>query len=194
MQWGSISDIVTAVAAVAALVAATFAAHAAIKTNVQQGLQLERLEAADRERLAAEERKQAELVAAWLGLDRADSPVPVVRWSNSSAQPVYDVTYFMSTPFATTEALYRFAGPTEPTTRPRAQQALLSAQDELVESWEQLLAEDQFRVAVTFRDSGNRWWLRDYFGTVTKQVDEQAAREARQRSLSEFITRHGEVT
>lgn len=176
MEWGSVGELVSGVSALGALVAATFAARAAIKTNNQQSRQLDHLEKAELERREAARREQAEMVAAWISLDKT-SDLPQVWWANSSARPVYCVTLFLSTPYGTAEARYNFGGPTESRSLPRAQKALLEHPGAArVASWTQLLNDDSFGIAVAFRDSASRWWFRDYTGMLTSHADENSAR------------------
>lgn len=188
MQWGSVAELTTAVATVGALLAAALAARAAIQTNNRQNRRLLRLEVADRERSAAAERRQAEAVACWISLDKS-SGLPVVCWTNSSGSPVYNVTLFLSTPCGTTEVRYTFGSPTSPPSLPRAQRLLLDEQGGLIESWERLLDEDEFRVAVIFRDCANRWWLRDYDGVLSGHPDEVSARLVHREALRRFLPR-----
>jgi hypothetical protein len=80
------TDVVTALASVAALVIASIAAFAVFKTNNQQSKQLKHLEEDARDQELNRVRRQADQVATWVS-DRL-----YIYLVNASNQPIYDVT------------------------------------------------------------------------------------------------------
>jgi hypothetical protein len=70
LQWGSIAEVASSLGTIGALVAAIFAARAAVRATRQQDKQLIRLEVANRMRADEAKRKQAESVGAWIALDK----------------------------------------------------------------------------------------------------------------------------
>lgn len=92
MEIGSLADVLSAFGTLAAVLAASFAAGAAIRTNNQQTRQLALLEEGERRRQNEVERSQADTVACWLSLDK-QTKQPIVHWTNLSGLPVYNLTF-----------------------------------------------------------------------------------------------------
>lgn len=94
---GSVPDWFAGGGAVLALFFARRAVKAANNTNQQQGQQLAKLEEAEERRRTTERQSQASNIAVWLELDAGGTPGQperwrmVVRYSNVSCQPIYEL-------------------------------------------------------------------------------------------------------
>ena len=154
-QPGSLAAWLVAVAATAALLAASYAAIQARRTF---GLELAR----DREQRARADRaEQADLVAAWADGDPTHSSAPVARIVNGSALPVYDVEVEFICGQHRGSELVGLVPP-----------------GERVVAWPQTLRDPverdlvgtervpPFRVGLKFRDTAGRTWCRDENGVL----------------------------
>jgi hypothetical protein len=179
VELGSVAELLSAFGTLAALVAASVAAWAAIRTSDQQGRQLRRLEEAERRRQAELEQRDAARIAFWTGVN---SDGPAVWYVNSSDLPVYNLRLAVVIPGWSTDLVYTSLGPTQ-SERPlkRVRSALLAHRDVEERTWVEHLEHGAFRCAAVFRDPSNRWWFRDYSGALSRQDDERAAVEALER-------------
>ena len=107
---GSVAELLSAFATIAAVVAATFAARAAIRTNNQQSVQLAFLEEGEHRRERESVRSQARRVACWVSLVKSTNE-PLVHWTNLSGLPVYNLTFWVATPFGVTATKYSIGPP-----------------------------------------------------------------------------------
>jgi hypothetical protein len=181
LDTGSLAELLSAFATIAAVVAATFAARAAIRTDNQQSVQLAVLEDGEHRRKRESVRSQADKVACWVSLVK-ETNEPLVHWTNLSGLPVYNLTFWVATPFGVTATKYSIGPPGDgpPRGLRRVQDALRElgeAQDAQV-SWSSLLDKGILRSAVSFRDVGGKWWFRDYLGILTECHDDLAAEQA----------------
>jgi hypothetical protein len=186
VEVGSIAELLSAFASLAALVAAGIAARAAIRTNEQQGRQLEYIEESNLQRDRESERAQAAGLAVWIQLDH-DAIARI--WSvNAGGLPVYRATVYVATPSGVSETHYSVGNPQpEPGLLSRASDKLdadISVPDGF---WLHWLESDLIHAAVTFRDASNHWWLRDFRGRLSRHDDEQSAKRAMNASLDEVI-------
>jgi hypothetical protein len=172
LELGSFADLLSGFGTVAALVAASVAARAAIKTNNQQGVQLRHLEEAEKERREREEQRVAGVVAAWAGMDDNGA---IVRFVNGSGLPVYDLSIWVLTPDRLFCVEYATHGPTS-NSRPLRRVGIdLNTYATDADVWASWLNEGKFRAAAVFRDTTNKWWLRGFDGSLSQQPDRQTA-------------------
>jgi len=150
--WGTVSDWTTAIATIAALIAAGVAAWFAYKAFRLQEKQ-------DQERIDANRRHQAERVVAWLNFDTANSDVEM-WFFNGSQLPVWDLEImFLGVSRRRDQPIplhiHKF-GFQPPTDKP----VMLAVVDHP-------LADDQSRVPrVRFRDAADANWVRDKDGRL----------------------------
>jgi hypothetical protein len=169
-----VAELLSAFGTLAALVAASIAAWAAIRTNNQQAEQLRQLEAADRRREVEQEQRDAALVAFWTG---SNTDGPGVWYANFSQLPIFDLLIRATVPERSFAITYLSLGPTahhRPLNRVRRMLIAEEAAGDPID-WDRLLAEGTFRCAVMFRDSSGRWWTRDTTGLLHRQPDREAA-------------------
>lgn len=169
-QWGSIAELVSAGATVAALVAASIATWQAFRTNNQQGRQLAALEQSERDRTEQAVRADANRVAFWPGFRPDDPRSAFVYYANTSGLPVYELTLRIAVPLREDPILVRYEalGP-EPHHRPlrRTRRELDAyAREHGPVAWGDLLGGRQLRCSATFRDTSGRWWVRDERGAL----------------------------
>lgn len=189
MEIGSIAELLSASGTIAAVLAATFAARAAIKTNNQQSAQLAVLEEGERRRERESESVQAETVACWVSLDK-DTEQPVVNWTNLSGLPVYNLTFWVAVPFGTVATNYSIGPPGDgPRGLQRVQQEIqtLEQAQEVAASWPELLDGGALRSAVSFRDVGGKWWFRDFLGGLNSCGNGLAAEAAARAAAYDFL-------
>jgi hypothetical protein len=179
VAWGDVPTWIQAIATVLALIAASVAAVVAWKV-----LGVERRR--DRQRQGAEERAQAEKVAAWPSVVRTDpaDPNSAPKWGaavrNASDLPVYQVhvEYRPITPGRGQMAIvsevvppgdWRPSGrelyPSEtrypnPSVYPGGSTLRRAAQDDLPDR--------NFVISLRFTDAANRVWHRDRYGVLTR--------------------------
>jgi hypothetical protein len=179
VELGSVAELLSAIGTLAALVAASVAAWAAIRTSNQQGRQLRQLEEAERRRQVELEQRDAARIAFWTGVN---SDGPAVWYVNSSDLPVYNLRIAVVVPGWSADLVYTSLGPTQ-SERPlkRVRAALLANRDVEGGAWVAHLERGAFRCAAVFRDPSNRWWFRDYSGVLSRQRDERTAVEALER-------------
>lgn len=97
LNWGSVPDWFAGSGAVLALFFARRAVMAANSTNQQQSRQLAGLEEAEERRRSEDRKSHASTVAVWLELDTGGTPDladrwrMIVRYSNVSSQPIYEL-------------------------------------------------------------------------------------------------------
>lgn len=185
MELGSLADLLSAVGTLAALVAASVAAWAAIRTSDQQGRQLAQLEEGERRRQAESDQRDAARIAFWTGVNHDG---PAVWYVNGSGLPVYGLRLAVVLPGRTVDLSWASLGPTSAGERPlKRVRTTLSAHTDLDrEAWVASLADGTFRCAAVFRDAANRWWLRDYFGVLSRQESEEVALAAMRRQARRF--------
>ncbi len=189
MDVGSIADLISASGTVAAVIAATYAVRAAIRTNKQQSTQLAVLEEGERRRERESARSQAEKVACWVSLDK-ETDQPIVSWTSVSGLPVYNLTFWVAVPFGTIATKYSIGPPGNgPRGLSRVQHELrnFGQTQECAVSWSELLDRGTLRSAVSFRDVGGKWWFRDYLGVLVQCNDGAAAEEAAQVAPRAFL-------
>jgi hypothetical protein len=174
LETGSLAELVSAFGALAALFAAGIAAKAAVNTNRQQTRQLAHLEESERRRRTDADQKDATKIATWTGLDDGR---PVIRLINQSGLPVYELTVWVKLGGSLLKVPYVAHGPAETRVLRRATAAILAwaeSQEEATD-WGQIFSNRGFLCATTFRDTSNRWWLRDFEGVLSSQVGQESA-------------------
>lgn len=172
MDWGSIPDWISAVATASAFVAAAFAAVPAYR-------QLKILEAQDAARRAREAEADAASVAIWARTG-TDDGLPLLRYINLSGKPIYELTIWVATPEQRYLIYRTVTGPQSTTREMRQATAELRAAARASgyePNWSELLDRSQLRCASRFRDSANRWWLRDFDGRLRSAADNQGVPE-----------------
>ena len=173
IDWGSVPDWISAAATVAALLAASYAARVGYR-------QLKVLEVQEQDRQRAERIRDASRVAVWVRVDEVRA-LPELRYVNASGMPIYDLSLWVVTPGHTFRVVYVVDGPAaESKTMVRGTADL---QRQITEraygpDWTHLLKSGRLVCAVTFRDSVNRTWFRDFHGRLT-EVDGSATVEER---------------
>ncbi len=185
-ELGSVAELISAVATTGALVAAVVAARAAMQTTRQQGDELRRLRDAD-------ERRDAAGVAFWMAVDHDRRPG--VRSSNSSRLPIYDLAVWVAVPGELLAVHYRSLGPTiGENLLSRTQRAMedWAAGQETAVDWSRLFGADAIGCAACFRDTANRWWLRDFDGML-REVSSLAAGRAEVEARSRTRSAEGDV-
>lgn len=178
MELGSIAELVSAFGTIAALVAASVAVRATIKTNNQQGVQLRYLEDAESRRRVEADQQDAARIAVWMGID--DDGQPVARLANDSGLPTYELSVWVAISTDMLRISYQVHGPTNGARilrRVRNELLGYSERDSPID-WAELLATGQLSCAATFRDASNRWWLRDFDGTLVRKPDRDVAESA----------------
>ena len=174
VEIGSVADLVSAFGSVAALVAASVAAWAAIHANRHQGEQLRRLEEAERRRGAEADRNDAARVSLWTGVN---SDGPAVWYANESGLPVYGLEVSIVIPGTPFRVEWASLGPrVRDGILRRVRDKLFAHTRDVAEvDWVGLLETDRFRCAAIFRDTSGRHWLRDFDGTLSRQDDRARA-------------------
>lgn len=173
MELGSVAELISGFGTLAALLAASVAAKAAIQTNRQQGKQLNYLEDAERRRQVEADQRDAANIAVWTGI--GDEGRPAVRLVNNSGLPTYDLTVWMTVP-GNLQVDYQVHGPTDGRILRRASKEILQWADGIDDlDWARFLADGQLGCAATFRDASNRWWLRDFNGALSRRSDKTDA-------------------
>lgn len=161
MNWGSVPDWISAVSTAVALLAAAAAAIAAFR-------QLRILERQNAERQDQDRQADAAAVALWVRVG-AEDLLPVIRYINVSGKPIYELTIWIQTPDRVFSVYRTVAGPAQET-RPMRQgsRELREAAERSAyhPDWLTLLNERRLQCASRFRDSANRWWLRDFDGKL----------------------------
>lgn len=193
MQVGSLAELLSASGSILAVIAASFAARAAIRTNNQQSAQLAVLEEGERRRGRENERAQAEKMACWVSLDK-DTDEPLVSWTNVSGLPVYNLTFWVVMPFGVTATKYSIGPPGDgPRGLRRVQLELRNLGDaqKANTSWSDLLDRGVLRSAVSFRDVGGKWWFRDFLGVLVPCDDGSAAEVAARAAARDLIPSTG---
>ena len=184
MELGSVAELLSAFGTLAALVAASIAARAAIKTNDQQGRQLQYLERANMERQRDLEAAQAAKIAVWIQQDEAGAPH--VWWLNASGLPIYSSTFTVTSPLTITQVKYSIRGPGgKPYEVARVSRKFLSDAEVFNSSWSDWFDQDALHVAISFRDASGHWWLRDFSGFLLQYDSEESV----QRAMSDSIAR-----
>jgi hypothetical protein len=192
VEWGSVSDLVTAGVSLLALGAAAWAAKAASG-------QLSELKKESEDRARQEEQSQASQVAVWL--DRLPSGEFAAMCINASKLPVYEVTIGFVNPRLSEPQLIR-----QPIMQPLADQGYLPGISEIVnnaagndpaiavswivrsetpvpmkvlakqpdgsERWEESSKIGPIGLTITFTDSENRRWHRDVTGRLARVDDD----------------------
>lgn len=174
INWGAVPDWFAGLGAVIAVVFAGIAAFAAKKSNDQQSIQLERLEAAERERAVEKRQEYAARFAVWVTLWRDEDYEPAISLVNSNPTPIYKLTLYCCTPLGVAVDTLQVVGPTLEGRRTirsatRRMRRLVDGQD-----YRQLMDDGQLSVAATFRDTANNWWFRATDGTLHRGDDEFA--------------------
>lgn len=185
---GDLPGWIEAVATVGALGAATLAVLAANKTNKQQASQIGQLEKAEADRVAKEEREQANTIAVWIALDGAR--FPRLYFSNSSHLPVYHVAVIIKAPWGHTLSQHAVLGPTsEPVNLQEALRTLtIASQGAIlyspvngecviddtailptgVNDWNGLVHHDHISAGLAFFDVNGVEWFRSPGGYLTR--------------------------
>ncbi|MFF5079238.1 hypothetical protein ACFY36_19445 [Actinoplanes sp. NPDC000266] len=183
MTLGSLAEIISAVGAIAAVIAASFAARAALKTNRQHSSEIELIRHEGVRSEEREQRSQADQIACWATIDR-DSNMPTVCWINHSGLPVYDLTFWVvMPPFETVTVRYSIGPPRhEERNLRRVEEKVrtVGSADNSTVPWTRILDTGKFRSAVSFRDIFGTWWLRGFDGVLLRcacadEADEKAA-------------------
>ena len=186
MQTGSLAELVSAFAALGALVAAVVAAFATLRTYQQQ-------QEEQRQRNAAEERSASSKVAVWARTDRGVNAA--LRYINASDLPIYALTVWVVIPGRCFEVFYSVVGPSPESRTLRRGTALMQEKavaDGLEVNWKSLLESDRIAAAITFRDLGNRWWHRQLSGELKKYGGAEEARRAASEDIDIWLAKHGE--
>ena len=192
MEIGSLSDLLSAIGSLTAVVAASIAARAAIQTNNQQSTQLRYLEGSEQRQREEREREQASKVAAWMALGMEDYlDLPVCVWANSSGLPLYDITFYVALPNKLVRTKYSALGPTSTTDLPRVHRAIMRdapvGADKM--TWVKLLDLRALRAAISFRDVFDNIWLRNFSGELIKHSTMAAAERDAERCYELLIGR-----
>jgi hypothetical protein len=175
IDWGAVPDWIAGVGAVSALAFAALAVRAANQQNKHQAVQLEKLEADQRERDKDRHRAQAEKVAAWherISEMGGPSPFPIAYDAfivrNASDVPVYSAWVAASGPRSDHE---NFAIGNLDVVPPGSHSLVMRHVSELK------VSEFTPRVLVMFRDSGGRCWLRRENGLLEERDEATWNRE-----------------
>ncbi|MBW0089663.1 hypothetical protein I4I73_02115 [Pseudonocardia sp. KRD-184] len=170
MDLGSVPDWISAIATVGALVAAVVAGWAAYQ-------QLTMLKNDARKRQRLEDQADAAGVAIWVRVGTKDK-LPLIRYINRSGMPIFELTVWIDTPDHRFRIYRTVAGPAfdtremrQGTTELRAIAARLNYEPD----WNGLLDETHLRCASRFRDSANKWWFRDFNGTLSGAKEKPGA-------------------
>lgn len=155
-------------------------------TNAHQARQIATLERAEDERREEERARFASKVVCWTTMLPENSRV-AVRIVNSSELPVYEVTVYVGTNLGASRAMYRQIGPSGGRRRilGRPTRALETLLPNYADG-RTILDSGITWVAMTFRDTSDRWWFRDPRGVLHSATSQAEAAEACQRAISDW--------
>lgn len=159
LDWGNVPDWISAISTAIALAGAAGAAYAAFK-------QLRILEQQEVARQDRDKQADAAGVAIWARVG-ADDDLPVIRYINVSGKPIYELTIWIQTPSHTFLVHRTVTGPAQETRLMRkGTKEIYAAAEEAGyhPDWASLLESGQLQCASRFRDTANRWWLREFDG------------------------------
>ena len=166
-------DTISASASVLALLiaaAAFWTAHRQLRILARQ----------EADRQARERQADAAKVAVWVRVtDRAGAgPAPVLRYTNRSGMPVYELTVWVRTPAHEFSIFRAVTGPSGPRDMAEgsAQIAAAAAAAGYHPDWLALLVGRELVCAARFRDAAGQWWLRDVDGVLTEATDRSLPR------------------
>jgi hypothetical protein len=175
LEIGSLSEAVSALATVGALVAASIAGRAALQTNRQQSKQILLQEQAEIDRQSDRRQSQASRIASVVVLEQRDDR-PSIAWINGSGVPVYDVTCFVIVADRMIAINYRTSvGGSKRRKLGRVTEKLHEEFTFTRAEWRALLSSGRLMTAIKFRDANNVWWCRGFDGTLTEHPNNNAA-------------------
>lgn len=177
IDWGSVPDWVAGIGAVTALIFARAAVISARRTSDLQADQIEDLKGESVKRADAERRVFASKVTVYIGTERTEDAIrPAVRLVNLGDLPIYGLTIYCFTPFATYMRTYYVNGPRHDR---RKMTTLTRKLTEILHNADvgELIGAGQLVAACSFRDSSGIWWYRTAQGALHEAKDSQAAAE-----------------